>query len=353
MFTLLLEISNILIVFGAWVVVVFFASRKHPLPRRRFWAMIVTVALLQCAGYLLFIRYYGTSAQAADYYQLLIFFLRTVLLFLIYRHQTFQNLFFVFTTILITIFTQGMGLAVEELFTGYPELTVRLLGRLAVLGALCLALPPSVYLLRRLQRQLRPENEPPIWRLLWLMPFCLIILALLTSPRRIHTVQLPGMIRPGLLLVASRVIILVALWITYYVTAESMRYTREAEQARRLAENLQLDLERHKQLIADVPKEHLVTCGPLTLNTQAAQAFLSGGDLLLTPKEFAILLYCVQREDEVISREAIYESVWQQSLPGKDRALISGISRLRAKLEDSGYRITAVRGRGYRFEKKP
>ena len=89
----------------------------------------------------------------------------------------------------------------------------------------------------------------------------------------------------------------------------------------------------------------------MLFRSHAAQAFLGDEDLLLSPKEFAILLYLIRHEDEVVSREAIYESVWQQPLTAKDQALTSGIYRLRSKIGGSGYQIAAVRGKGYRFEK--
>ena len=117
------------------------------------------------------------------------------------------------------------------------------------------------------------------------------------------------------------------------------------------AQNAQKDLDLHRQLVAQIPKEHLVVSGSLTMNTIAGQAFLRNDDLLLSPKEFAILLYLIRHDNQVVSREAIYESVWQQPITEKDQALTSSISRLRSKLAGSEYRIAAVRGQGYRFEK--
>ncbi|BFL14090.1 hypothetical protein K160097B7_33060 [[Clostridium] hylemonae] len=136
------------------------------------------------------------------------------------------------------------------------------------------------------------------------------------------------------------------------IALETAELARKNEKLALLhAENLQKDLELREQITANIPTESLITCGPFILNTHAAQAFLGDEDLLLSPKEFAILLYLIRHEDEVVSREAIYESVWQQPLTAKDQALTSGIYRLRSKIGGSGYQIAAVRGKGYRFEK--
>jgi len=116
------------------------------------------------------------------------------------------------------------------------------------------------------------------------------------------------------------------------------------------AENLRRDLELRRQFIASIGEGSLITCGLLTLNTKAFQAFCRDEDLLLTPKEFAMLLYFTQHQGETVSREALYEEVWQQPFTATDRALHSHLYRLRKKLEISDCAIENVRGVGYCFE---
>jgi len=96
-----------------------------------------------------------------------------------------------------------------------------------------------------------------------------------------------------------------------------------------------------------VPKK--LTKGSLTLDIIAGRAFIDGRDLLLTPKEFAVLLLLMQNEGRVISVEAIYTNVWKQS-PDADidtNTLKATISNIRKKLEPSGLTIDASRGKGY------
>ena len=89
--------------------------------------------------------------------------------------------------------------------------------------------------------------------------------------------------------------------------------------------------------------------GSLKLDIAANQAFLDGIDLLLTQKEFSLLLLFVQHEGRVMSAEYLYEKVWGQSMSEGSNAVKFQVSRLRKKLTGSGYSITAERGEGYCF----
>ena len=91
--------------------------------------------------------------------------------------------------------------------------------------------------------------------------------------------------------------------------------------------------------------------GTLKLDIIAARAFLEGEDLNLSPKEFSLLYYMVQHENESLSTEILYQIIWKQPMQENNQAIKSVISRLRKKLENSDYTINAHRGEGYRFEK--
>jgi DNA-binding response OmpR family regulator len=96
-----------------------------------------------------------------------------------------------------------------------------------------------------------------------------------------------------------------------------------------------------------------VARGPLKLDIAANRAFLNGEDMLLTHKEFALLLLFLQYEGRTMSAEYLYEKVWGQPINDDNRTLKKHLSNLRKKLEEgnSGYEITMSRGEGYRFEK--
>ncbi len=94
---------------------------------------------------------------------------------------------------------------------------------------------------------------------------------------------------------------------------------------------------------------HVLSKGPLALDQVSGQAFLRGEDMLLSPKEFSLLCAFFAHEGEVLSKEHLYEAAWSQPMTDDANALKKAVSRLRPKLANSGFEITAKRGEGYRF----
>lgn len=76
--------------------------------------------------------------------------------------------------------------------------------------------------------------------------------------------------------------------------------------------------------------------------------------LELTPKEFELLLYLIDRQGRVITREHMLNSVWNYEFAGDSRIVDVHISHLRDKLEDNPKQpklIKTVRGLGYKLER--
>ena len=92
--------------------------------------------------------------------------------------------------------------------------------------------------------------------------------------------------------------------------------------------------------------------GRLRLDVTADVATLDGADLLLSQKEFSLLLIFVQNEERFINAEYLYEKVWKQAMAGNSNTLKTTINRLREKIKSSGYRIAWSRGEGYCFERE-
>ena len=89
--------------------------------------------------------------------------------------------------------------------------------------------------------------------------------------------------------------------------------------------------------------------GLLQLDIVAAQAFVEGENLSLTPKEFSLLLFFVQNEGEIVTAEQVYKTIWQAPLAKDKNALQTAVSKLRQKIEYAGFSIDSMRGRGYIF----
>lgn len=92
--------------------------------------------------------------------------------------------------------------------------------------------------------------------------------------------------------------------------------------------------------------------GRLCLDVTADVATLDGADLLLSQKEFSLLLIFVQNEERFISAEYLYEKVWKQPMAGNSNTLKTTINRLREKIKSCGYRIEWSRGEGYCFQRE-
>lgn len=92
--------------------------------------------------------------------------------------------------------------------------------------------------------------------------------------------------------------------------------------------------------------------GPLSLDIPSGRAFLHGDDLLLQPREFAVLLTLMQHENQLLTAESLYETAWNLPGTGDVSAVKTTVSRLRKKLGGSGFSIEFERGGGYCFRRE-
>lgn len=92
--------------------------------------------------------------------------------------------------------------------------------------------------------------------------------------------------------------------------------------------------------------------GPLMLDIVALRAFLNGEDMLLSAREFSLLLFLLKHEGETFSAEEIYKGAWDQPMSGNASALWKCISRLKNKLAVSEGRVSLMnfRNKGYLLE---
>ena len=77
--------------------------------------------------------------------------------------------------------------------------------------------------------------------------------------------------------------------------------------------------------------------------------------VLLTGKEFDLLLFLASNKGRVFTKKQIYSQVWDEEYAFDDSNIMSFISKLRKKIEpdpDHPFYILTVRGVGYRFNKE-
>lgn len=72
----------------------------------------------------------------------------------------------------------------------------------------------------------------------------------------------------------------------------------------------------------------------------------------LTPKEFELLQFLVERKGRVVSREQFLNELWSYDYYGDDRTVDTHVKMLRASLGPYRKFILTVRGTGYKFETK-
>lgn len=106
------------------------------------------------------------------------------------------------------------------------------------------------------------------------------------------------------------------------------------------------------RLRASHAAKRIFTFGALRFDTAARRCFSRGQDLMLSQKEFSLLLLLAQSGGQAVSKEKLYQSVWGDALVGDSAALHTAISRTNSKLKKGAapINITYVRGRGYSLE---
>jgi len=93
-----------------------------------------------------------------------------------------------------------------------------------------------------------------------------------------------------------------------------------------------------------------ITAGPISVNIKERKVHIDGVEVVLTPKEYDLLLFFIENQKIVFSRENILESVWGYEYIGDSRTVDMHIQRLRRKLGKYSVFIKTVFSIGYKFE---
>jgi DNA-binding response OmpR family regulator len=90
--------------------------------------------------------------------------------------------------------------------------------------------------------------------------------------------------------------------------------------------------------------------GAITVDPATRRADVGGTELVLTRREFDLLVALVRRGAVVSTREALFDEVWGGPWYGSPKVLDMQISALRRKLADAGGpTVDAIRGIGFRL----
>ncbi|PRP94826.1 response regulator transcription factor [Enhygromyxa salina] len=92
-----------------------------------------------------------------------------------------------------------------------------------------------------------------------------------------------------------------------------------------------------------------VRLGPLDVDRLERRVLVAGRPLHLTEREMTLLLYLVQRADQVVTRSELLSRVWGMNFDPESNLVAVHISRLRDKLGVHASLIETVRAKGYRL----
>ena len=90
--------------------------------------------------------------------------------------------------------------------------------------------------------------------------------------------------------------------------------------------------------------------GGIALELSSRKVFAGGNEIVLTPKEYALLRCLMQNRNTVMSREQLLVKCWGYDYDGEARAVDTHIKRLREKLGEHAACINTVIKAGYRLE---
>ena len=99
--------------------------------------------------------------------------------------------------------------------------------------------------------------------------------------------------------------------------------------------------------------DNTISMNEVKVDTLASQAFINDATIVLTKKEYDLLLYFMYNKNRVLTRESIAEHLWGDHIDQSDNFdfVYNHIKNLRKKMMKQGSRnyIKAVYGMGYKF----
>jgi Response regulators consisting of a CheY-like receiver domain and a winged-helix DNA-binding domain len=104
-----------------------------------------------------------------------------------------------------------------------------------------------------------------------------------------------------------------------------------------------------------VVTEDTAIFGQLKINYAAREVVLNGRNVILTPRDFDLLIFFSRHPNQILSREQLIEEVWGIDYDGSDRAVDLSVKRIRQLLRDWSMEegeVATIRGLGYQFRVK-
>jgi len=99
---------------------------------------------------------------------------------------------------------------------------------------------------------------------------------------------------------------------------------------------------------SEFTNEEILKLGAIVVDRAAREVRRDGVTVVLTAREFELLVYLADSRGRVVSRSELLERVWGTGYDGGARTIDIHVTRLRSKLGDA-LDLTTFRGAGYRL----
>ena len=97
----------------------------------------------------------------------------------------------------------------------------------------------------------------------------------------------------------------------------------------------------------------VIDLGPLRIDPLAREVTRDGEKIVLTPREYDLLVFFVQNPGRVLTRDELLRKVWGYDYLGDTRTVDVHVRRLRMKLGEKLQLIETVTGVGYKCVARP
>lgn len=109
-------------------------------------------------------------------------------------------------------------------------------------------------------------------------------------------------------------------------------------------------IEYEKQNAGLTEDRESLSFGDVIIDAKSKKVTSGKEEVTLTPNEYDLLKYLIERSDSAVSRDELLESIWGYNTEIETRATDDTVRRLRKKLEKSNVVIEAVWGFGFRLK---
>ncbi|MDB0441338.1 response regulator transcription factor [Clostridioides difficile] len=113
--------------------------------------------------------------------------------------------------------------------------------------------------------------------------------------------------------------------------------------------------EQNDSINLDNNKEKIISFGPYQLNESRAELIKDGKSIGLSAKELKILSLFAHNQNQIISKEKLWDKVWGEDYIGFDNTIMVHIRKIREKLEENPSKpeyILTIKGLGYKLAVK-